>query len=128
MAAVPAHRRSPAMRRLSRVFAAVLFLIGSSLIGIKQADAQNKPTHVKLAALAPSALLWVHAIAEAEGFYRAEGLQVDELRTADSPALLQAVSTGSAHAGVSLGDVVIRAVDRGAPVIMAGAVLDHTIL
>jgi ABC-type nitrate/sulfonate/bicarbonate transport system substrate-binding protein len=111
------------MRRLICVFAAVLLTIG-----IGPAGAQTKPTTVKLAALAPSALLWVHAIAEAEGFYRAEGLQVDELRTSDSPALLQAVATGSANAGVSLGDVVIRAIDRGAPVIMAGAVLDHTIL
>jgi len=111
------------MRRLIGMFAAALFLIG-----IAPAGAQTKPTNVKLAALAPSALLRVHAIAEAEGFYRAENLQVDELLTADSPSLLQAVATGSAHAGVSLGDVVIRAVDRGAPVIMAGAVLDHTIL
>lgn len=83
---------------------------------------------VSLAVLAPSALLWVHLVAEHEGFYAQAGLAVRELRVSDSPALLQAVSSGSAAAGLSLGDLVIRAIDRGAPIVVAGAVLDKAIL
>lgn len=86
------------------------------------------PKEVSLAVLAPSALLWVHAAAESQGFYAKRGIEIRELRASDSPALLQAVSTGSADAGVSLGDLVVRAVDKGAPVVIAGSILDKTIL
>ncbi len=93
-------------------------------LGSRAAAQEN----VRLAVLAPSALLWLHAIAEAKGFYKERGVQVQELRTASSPTLLQAVSSGSVDAGVSLGDVVIRAIDQGAPVIISGAILEKTIL
>ena len=83
---------------------------------------------VRVAMLAPNALLWSHAVAVAEGFYAREGIEVAELRTASSPSLLQAVSTGSADAGVSLGDLALRAIDLGAPITIAGAIMDHTTL
>lgn len=83
---------------------------------------------VTVAMLAPSALMWVHAVAESRGFYAARGVTVKELRASDSPALLQAVSSGSTNAGLSLGDLAIRAIDRGAPIVVAGAALDHAIL
>ena len=85
-------------------------------------------TQVSVAMLAPSALVWVHAVAEKQGFYTAHGLAVRELRASDSPALLQAVSSGSAEAGLSLGDLAIRAIDRGAPIVIVGAALDKAIL
>jgi ABC-type nitrate/sulfonate/bicarbonate transport system substrate-binding protein len=88
----------------------------------------QQPTEVRLATLAPSALLWLHAIAKDQGFYAERHIEVKELVAGSSPALLQAVSSGSADAGISLGDVVIRAIDKGAPVIMTGAVLGKTIL
>lgn len=88
----------------------------------------QQPTEVRVAMLAPSALLWLHAVARDEGFYAERGIAVKELIAGSSPALLQAVSSGSVEAGISLGDVVIRAVDQGAPVIMTGAVLGKTIL
>jgi ABC-type nitrate/sulfonate/bicarbonate transport system substrate-binding protein len=110
------------MRRIAHAFVVFISLaIGAGT----SASAQD---NVRLATLAPSALLWLHAIADAKGFYKERGIQVQELRTASSPALLQAVSSGSADAGISLGDVVIRAIDQGAPVIMSGAVLEKTIL
>jgi len=86
------------------------------------------PTEVRMATLAPSALLWLHAIANDQGFYKERNIVVKELRAGSSPALLQAVSSGSVEAGISLGDVVIRAIDKGAPVVIAGAVLEKTIL
>jgi ABC-type nitrate/sulfonate/bicarbonate transport system substrate-binding protein len=87
-----------------------------------------EPTEVRVATLAPSALLWLHAIAKQEGFYAQHGIAVKELRAGSSPALLQAVSSGSVEAGISLGDLVIRAVDKGAPVVITGSILGKTIL
>ncbi|MEW6122322.1 MAG: ABC transporter substrate-binding protein [Pseudomonadota bacterium] len=92
------------------------------------AFAQAPKTEVKLAVLAPSALLWTHAIAQEKGFYEKQNLTVRELRASDSPALLQAVASGSADAGIALGDLAVRAIDKGAPVVIAGAVLQKTIL
>jgi ABC-type nitrate/sulfonate/bicarbonate transport system substrate-binding protein len=88
----------------------------------------QQATEVRVAMLAPSALLWLHAIARDQGFYTAQQIVVKELVVGSSPALLQAVASGSVDAGVSLGDVVIRAIDRGAPVVMTGAILEKTIL
>jgi len=85
-------------------------------------------TEVRVAMLAPSALLWLHAIAKDQGFYAERKIDVKELIAGSSPVLLQAVSSGSVEAGISLGDVAIRAIDRGAPVIITGAVLQKTIL
>lgn len=92
------------------------------------ARSQEKVTEVRVAMLAPSALLWLHAIAKDQGFYAERKVSVRELIASSSPTLLQAVSSGSVEAGISLGDVVIRAIDQGAPVIMTGAVLEKTIL
>jgi ABC-type nitrate/sulfonate/bicarbonate transport system substrate-binding protein len=97
------------------------------MIGAPLARAQQ-PTEVRVAMLAPSALLWLHAIAKDQGFYDERKVVVKELVAGSSPALLQAVSSGSVEAGISLGDVVIRAVDQGAPVVIAGAILEKTIL
>jgi ABC-type nitrate/sulfonate/bicarbonate transport system substrate-binding protein len=88
----------------------------------------QQPTEVRVAMLAPSALLWLHAVAKDQGFYDERKISVKELIAGSSPALLQAVSSGSVEAGISLGDVVIRAIDQGAPVIISGAVLEKTIL
>jgi len=105
-----------------------LALIGAATgLGLQPSRAQAV-TEVRVAVLAPSALLWLHAIAKSEGFYAERKIDVKELVAGSSPVLLQAVSSGSVEAGISLGDVVIRAIDQGAPVIIAGAVLEKTIL
>jgi len=102
-------------------------LCALALLASPPAKAQQ-PTEVRVAMLAPSALLWLHAVAKDQGFYDERKIAVKELIAGSSPVLLQAVSSGSVEAGISLGDVVIRAVDQGAPVIIAGAVLEKTIL
>jgi ABC-type nitrate/sulfonate/bicarbonate transport system substrate-binding protein len=99
-----------------------------SLTFTAPARSQEKLTEVRVAMLAPSALLWLHAIAKEQGFYTERKISVKELIAGSSPTLLQAVSSGSVEAGMSLGDVVIRAIDQGAPVIMTGAILEKTIL
>lgn len=96
--------------------------------GAVPARAQQPATEVRVAMLAPSALLWLHAIARDLGFYAERGIVVKELTAGSSPALLQAVSSGSVEAGMSLGDVVIRAIDQGAPVVISGAILGKTVL
>jgi ABC-type nitrate/sulfonate/bicarbonate transport system substrate-binding protein len=106
---------------------ALSILCSFAVIGATTARAQQ-PTEVRVAMLAPSALLWLHGVAKDQGFYAERNIVVKDLIAGSSPALLQAVSSGSVEAGISLGDVVIRAIDQGAPVIISGAVLEKTIL
>lgn len=102
----------------------LLFL---ALFAATAAQAQKTDT-VRLATLAPGALLWLHNIADAKGFYKEANLDVRRLQVADSPALVQAVASNSADAGVSLGDLVMKAVDQNAPIIMVGGYITKTSL
>jgi len=83
---------------------------------------------VTMATLAPSALLWTHAVATTEGFYDKHHVSIRELRVGSSSALVQAVATGSANAGAGLGDSVVAAVDRGAPIAIAGSMIEKSVL
>ena len=103
-----------------RILLTSMMLLGVLASSGPASRAQTPPQEVGVAMLAPSALLWVHLVAEKQGYYTQAGVTVRELRVADSPALLQAVSSGSVAAGLSLGDLVIRAIDRGAPIVVAG--------
>lgn len=91
------------------------------------ANAQEKH-QVRVAMLGPSSLLWLHAIAKDQGFYDAHDIEVQELVASTSPALLQAVSSGSVEAGISVADLAMRAIDQNAPIIISGAVLGKSIL
>ena len=110
-----------AMASKLRILLAALLLLSAHLASGAQAK-----TEVRLAVLAPTALLWLHAIAREEGFYGDADIEVKELIAGSSPALLQAVSSGSVEVGVSLGDLVIRAIDQGAPITITGAVMEKT--
>jgi len=114
------------MQRILAVLVAAV--IGVAPLSQAMAAPPEQKVDVKLAVLAPSALLWLHAIAQQQGFYDKHNLAIRELRASDSPALMQAVASGSADAGIGLGDLAVRAIDKGAPIIIAGAVLDKTIL
>lgn len=107
-------------------FAVRLMTLCVALLLAGGAPVRAQQTEVRVAMLAPSALLWLHAIARDQGFYAERNIAVRELIAGSSPALLQAVSSGSAEAGISLGDVVIRAIDQGAPVVISGAILAKT--
>jgi ABC-type nitrate/sulfonate/bicarbonate transport system substrate-binding protein len=102
----------------------LLFL---ALLGAATAHAQQADT-VRLATLAPGALLWLHNIADVKGFYKTNHLEVKRLQVADSPALVQAVASGSAEAGISLGDLVMKAMDQNAPIVIAGGYITKTSL
>lgn len=83
---------------------------------------------VRLAVLAPGSLQWLHAIAEDQGFYRDRDLVVESVQVQNSSNLVQAVASGSADAGIALGDNVIRAVDEGAPITITGALFQYPAL
>jgi ABC-type nitrate/sulfonate/bicarbonate transport system substrate-binding protein len=127
MLPVPPSMRMLAMTRV-RALGIFLALIGIGTGVASSAARAQQPTEVRIAVLAPSALLWLHAVAKDQGFYTERKIDVKELVAGSSPVLLQAVSSGSVEAGISLGDVAIRAIDQGAPVIIAGAVLVKNIL
>ncbi|MEI7298360.1 ABC transporter substrate-binding protein [Paraburkholderia tropica] len=99
-----------------------------TVCGIFSAARVHADEQVTMATLAPSALLWTHAVANAEGFYSRHHVTIRELRVGSSSALVQAVATGSANAGAGLGDAVVAAVDRGAPVTIAGSMIGKSIL
>jgi len=85
------------------------------------ADAGGAPVTVSVAVLAPGSLQWLHAIAEDQGFYADHGVEIEAIQVQSSSALVQAVSSGSANAGIALGDNVIKAVDEGGKISIVGA-------
>ncbi len=89
------------------------------------ANAQAGVMEVRMARLAPSSLLWLHAIANDQGFYERHGVRVTDVQVQSSAALVQAVASGSADAGIALGDNVMQAVDQGASVVITGAILQQ---
>lgn len=107
---------------------AVVLLAASLMAGAAAPALAEGLARVRLATLAPSALLWLHYIAQDQKFYERRGLQVLQVQISDSAVLVQSVASGSAEAGVALGDNVMRAVDRGAPVVITGAILYKPIL
>lgn len=92
------------------------------------ANAQAGVMEVRMARLAPSSLLWLHAIANDQGFYERHGVRVTDVQVQSSAALVQAVASGSADAGIALGDNVMQAIDQGAPVVITGAILSKPVL
>jgi len=105
--------------------AVIIFLFFLSMMQMQVVRAESI---VRVSMLAPSALLWLHAIAEDQGFYKSRSLKIESLVVGSSAALVQSVASGSVEAGIALGDLTIRAIDKGAPIIISGAVLDKTIL
>lgn len=110
-----------------KFFTACATAVAIALSAPVAAMAQEKH-QVRVAMLAPSSLLWLHAIAKDQGMYAAHNVEVQDLVASNSPALLQAVSSGSVEAGISVADLAIRAIDQNAPIIISGAVLGHSIL
>lgn len=101
---------------------------GESAANGGASDAGADGGAVKLAVLAPGALQWLHAIAEDQGFYDDHGVEVESIQVQNSSNLVQAVASGSADAGIALGDNVISAVDEGADVVMTGALFQRPAL
>jgi ABC-type nitrate/sulfonate/bicarbonate transport system substrate-binding protein len=113
-------------RRLTIILLLTYLVIASGVFA--QGDSVQNLERVRLIALAPSALQWLNAIAEDQEFYAQNGVVVETIQAQNSAALVQAVASGSADAGVALGDNAMRAVDEGAPIVISGAILYKPIL
>lgn len=83
---------------------------------------------VSVAVLGPGSLQWLHAIAEDQGFYADHDVTIENIQVQNSGALVQAVASGSANAGIALGDNVIKAVDEGAEISITGALIQKPAL
>lgn len=120
-------KRNVAKFALSLLLAAIL--VGSLVaFASGSAYAQTGMMEVRVARLAPSSLLWLHAIANDQKIYERYGLRVTDVQVQSSAALVNAVASGSADAGFALGDNVVQAIDQGAPVIITGAILRKPVL
>lgn len=111
--------------------ATALLLTGCSSAqtgGSGSASSQDAATTVDVAVLGPGSLQWLHAIAKDQGFYDDHGVTVQDVQVQNSGALVQAVASGSADAGIALGDSVIKAVDQGAGVTITGALIQKPAL
>lgn len=120
------------MRNRSRILAAVVaataLLTAAACGSGGSGGGSSKSGEVKLAVLAPSSLQWLHAIADKQGFYGAHGVKVTQIQVQDSSALVQAIASHSADAGIALGDNAMRAIDQGAKIKITGAVLQKAAL
>lgn|SRR5690606_11681138 len=120
-------------RKGAKLFCSLAVLTAVLVAGIAAfvpgaAYAQAGVIEVRLARLAPSSLLWLHAIATEQGIYERYGLRIVDMQVQSSAALVQAVASGSADAGIALGDNVVQAVDQGASVVITGAILQKPVL
>lgn len=91
-------------------------------------DESGGDNTVSVAVLGPGSLQWLHAIAEDQGFYDDHGVTIENIQVQNSGALVQAVASGSANAGIALGDNVIKAVDEGSEISITGALIQKPAL
>lgn len=96
-------------------------LSGAFYIG-RPAKAQPSLRKITLGEISRSATGWVRVVAEAKGFFKEEGLEIDRIIVQGGPpAIVQQVVGGSLDIGVSNFDLIIRGVEAGAPITMVGA-------
>lgn len=115
--------------RRNLLLTAALAAGGSAVLagcGASGEDGDNEK--VKVAVLGPGSLQWLHAIAEDQKFYSDHGVSIDNIQVQNSGSLVQSVASGSANAGIALGDNVIKAVDEGAKVKITGALIQKPAL
>jgi ABC-type nitrate/sulfonate/bicarbonate transport system substrate-binding protein len=84
-------------------------------------SAPPAPVVLQHAQVGASAPFWVMFVAEAAGFLEREAIQLDKLLAATGNAVVQALASGSVHVGLVAPDLIVLAVEQGAPIsIVAG--------
>jgi ABC-type nitrate/sulfonate/bicarbonate transport system substrate-binding protein len=121
---IHAARRNPRLTRRN-------FLLGAgAVVAIpmvaSRAKAQSAPAKplkkISLGEITLSATSWPRVIAEKKGFFAEEGIAVDTVVVQGGPpAVVQQVVGGSLDIGISNFDAIVRAIQAGAPIIMAGS-------
>lgn len=114
--------------RRRTIVTAVLALVTALPLAACGQDGGGGDDTVQVAVLGPGSLQWMHAIAKEEGFYADHDVEVEDVQVQNSASLVQAVSSGSADAGIALGDNVISAVDEGAEISITGALIQKPAL
>lgn len=114
--------------RRTLLSAAVPAALAAPLAACGSDDAAGGPARVRVAVLGPGSLQWLHAIAKDRGFFTDHEVEVEDVQVQNSSSLVQAVASGSADAGIALGDNVINAVDEGADIAIVGTLLQKAAL
>ncbi|CAM3225414.1 ABC transporter substrate-binding protein [Stackebrandtia soli] len=115
-------------KRRTILTAALAATLALPLAACGSDDTGGDTKTVSVAVLGPGSLQWLHAIAKDQGFYADHGITVEDIQVQNSGALVQAVASGSADAGIALGDNVIKAVDEGADIAITGTLLQKAAL
>ena len=114
--------------RRSLLAASIPLVLAAPLAACGDDGGDSGGSKARIAVLGPGSLQWLHAIAKDQGFYEDAGVEVEDIQVQNSSALVQAVASGSADAGIALGDNVINAVDEGAPIAITGTLLQKAAL
>lgn len=90
--------------------------------GTGSSAAPNPPAPVVVTTgqVGTSATTWPVYVAEAEGFFEREGVQLDKTTFANGNAVLQAVAGGSIDTGFVGADLTVLGVEQGAPLSIVG--------
>ena len=100
------------LRMLALVVPAVLAALAGSL----PAAAQSVPTEVTFGILTPTAAEWPLYLAEAQGFYKDEGITLTIVQGASPPNVINMVSTNAVNLADNGCDSEIAAVSHGLPI------------
>jgi ABC-type nitrate/sulfonate/bicarbonate transport system substrate-binding protein len=113
------------MKPVSRVFVACLaVLLAASLTPVRAADGTPAPTLVKRGSMSMTPVDWAHFVAQAEGFYAREGLEVQQTLV-DPPTTVTALIGGSLDVVSVDSTGFVLGVDKGAKVVAIGPVMDR---
>ncbi|HWP34731.1 MAG TPA: ABC transporter substrate-binding protein [Thermodesulfobacteriota bacterium] len=85
----------------------------AAALGLVWAAARGESRPLRLAVISQSASNWPLYVAQAKGFFAAEGLEVELVVTRSSARQLEALARGDFDVGHQAADHVIRAVEQG---------------
>lgn len=105
-------------KRLIRIAAIGLVLCAAMSIGSATAA-----TVFRFGTTSPSAINWPEFIAEDQGFFKAENLEFQATYTGNNATVVQQLIGGSFDVGQTTFETAIRAVEKGAPLIMIGSTM-----
>ncbi len=95
---------------------------GISLVVAATASA-NAATVVRYGTTSASAAAWMEYIAQDQGFFKAEDLDVRVTFTGNNATVVQQLIGGSFDIGQTTFETTVRAVDKGAPIAMIGTTM-----
>jgi NitT/TauT family transport system substrate-binding protein len=95
-------------------------LIAAVFVALAAPAAGQSRKKVRTGEVAPIALFWPGMIAQKQKFYEREGLDVEQNFVGTVGGIVQQVIAGSLDFGFTTAETAIRAVDKGADVVIIG--------